>query len=114
MFPGRLPYVWPTRIDCQIRLLKEHKHFRYFFQGQLGSPSVHIQKLMLLRAVVTFRLLRWHCTVDANNLPKHGVNVAEKFDQKTTFSLTKTAERPLPRRVAGLLCIFELNEEEKT
>lgn len=68
---------------------------------------------MLLRAVVTFRLLRWHCTVDANNLPKHGVNVAEKFDQKTTFSLTKTAERPLPRRVAGLLCIFELNEEEK-
>lgn len=64
---------------------------------------------MLLRDVVTFRLLRWHCTVDANNLPKHGVNVAAKFDQKKT-SLQQTAERPLPRRVAGLLCIFELNE----
>lgn len=103
----------PLLID-KFGCSKSTNTFGTVFQGQLGSPSEYIKKLMLLRAVVTFRLLRWHCTVDANNLPIHGVNVAEKFDQKTTFSLTKTAERPLPRRVAGLLCIFELNEEKKT
>lgn len=79
-----------------------------FFQGQPGSPLSIVVKLMLLGDVVTFRLLRWHCTVDANNLPKHGLNVARN-STKNKPSLQQTAERPLPRRVAGLLCIFELN-----
>lgn len=77
-----------NRLIDKFLLLKEQTRSTLFFQGQPGSPFSSIFKLMLLRDVVTFRLLRWHCTVDANNLPKHGVNVTRNSTKTKTFYLS--------------------------
>lgn len=88
MFFGRSPHVWSTDWLTNSYCSKSKLVRYFFFQGQPGSPFSSIFKLMLLRDVVTFRLLRWHCTVDANNLPKHGVNVTRNSTKTKTFYLS--------------------------